>query len=89
MTHPMYISRCHGVTPTSMSSLFIVRVLLGQQSDNSSDVYKWLPWSNFILRHRYGYNGETFHFYVIAINRTCLYCIQTLSSNNHAMFTFA
>ena len=30
----------HGVTPTPMPSLFIVRVLLGQTIDDSS---KWLP----------------------------------------------
>ena len=29
-----------------MSSLFIVRVLLDQTVDDSSYVYKWLPWSN-------------------------------------------
>ena len=68
MTHPMYISGCHGVTPHPMSSLFIVRVLLSQTVDDSSYVSKWLPWSNPLppIRHRYGYHGVT-PPYVIAI----------------------
>ena len=47
------------------SFLFIVRVLLSQTIDDSSYVYKWLPWSNLFLRHRYGCHGVT--PYVIAI----------------------
>ena len=80
MTHPMYQSGCHGVTPQRHrygfngvtpyviaiyrtciycradiatwqsrdhdSFLYIVRVLLGQTIDDSSYVFKWLPWSN-------------------------------------------
>ena len=65
MTYFMYISGCHGVTPTPMSSLFIVRVLLGHTVDDSSYVYKWLPLSN-PLCHRYGCHGVP-HPYVIAI----------------------
>ena len=34
--------------------------------DDSSYVYKWLPWSN-PLRHRYGYHGVTPYPYIIAI----------------------
>ena len=67
-----------------MSSLFIVRVLLGQTIDDSS---KWLPWSNPPpLRHRYGYHGLTPHPYVIAIYRTCIYYrpnIATWRSRDH------
>ena len=39
-----------------MSLLFIVRLLLSQTIDDSSYVYKWLPWSNPPpLCHRYLY----------------------------------
>ena len=70
-----------------MSSLFIVRVLLGLTIDDSS---KWLPWST-PLRHRYGYHGVTPYPYVIAIYRTRIYYrpdIATWRSRDHDTFIF-
>ena len=71
-----------------MSSLFIVRVLLGQTIGDSS---KWLPWSKPPLRYRYGYHGVTPHLHVIAIYRTGVYCrldIATWQLRDHDTFIF-
>ena len=46
MTHPMYLSGCHGVTPHPYIIAIYSTSSLGQTIDDSSSVYKWLPWSN-------------------------------------------
>ena len=41
---------------------------------DSSNVLKWLPWNNPLLRHRYSSHKVTPHPYIIAIYRTYIYC---------------